>query len=299
MSPDSFLVRGVVACYPTEWRERYGDEYASVVSDSLAAASALRRLALLVNVVRGALDARMNPEGPFVSKRVGVPIAAVVWAAGLFGLAGFGFQKITEYPDFKEAAEQHAAVGWSYTIVVWAAGAAAVSVVLAGLPVALALLRERPPGFVKVLAVPSVAVLAWFGSLPLAYLLAEGHSVHSPGNLVAIAVVVAVSVGVVAAVAWAAAAVERRAQVRAVPRMRAVVLIVVAAAMAATTVACAAWGIALRAGDPAEFNSNDGLVAASLPASWAGITLVMAVATILAIIACRREMVAAAPEAAA
>jgi hypothetical protein len=144
-----------------------------------------------------------------------------------------------------------------------------------------------------------VAVLAWFGSLPLAYLLAKGHSVHSPGNLVAIAVVVAVSVGVVAAVAWAAAAVERRAQVRAVPRMRAVVLIVVAAAMAATTVACAAWGIALRAGDPAEFNSNDGLVAASLPASWAGITLVMAVATILAIIACRREMDAAAPEATA
>jgi hypothetical protein len=263
------------------------------------AASAFRRLLVLVNVVRGALDARTNPEGPLVSKRVGVPIAAVVWAAGLFGLAGIGFQKITEYPDFKEAAEQHAAVGWSYTIVVWAAGAAAVFVVLAGLPVSLALVRERPPGYVKVLAVPSVAVVAWFGSLPLAYLLASGHSVHSPANLTAVAVVVALSLGVVAAVAWAAAAVERRAQVRAVPRMRPIVLIVVAGAMAATTFACAAWGIALRTGDPAEFNSNDGLLAASLPASWAAITLAMAAATMLAIIACRREMVAAAHRTAA
>jgi hypothetical protein len=299
MSPDSLLVRSLVACYPANWRTRYGDEYASVVSDSWMAASAFRRLTLLLNIVGGVLDARLNPEGPFVSKRVGVSIATVVWAAGLFGLAGIGFQRITEYRDFKEAAEQHAAVGWSYTVVVWASAAAVISLVLAAVPMAVALVRERPAGYVKVLAVPCLALLAWIGSLPLAYRLANGHSVHSPANLAAVAVIVAFSLGVVAAVAWAAAALERKAQVRALPRLRAVILIVVAGAMAATTLACAAWGLALRAGDPAEFNSNDGLLAASLPASWAATTLIMAVATTLAIMACRRELFASANPAAA
>jgi hypothetical protein len=294
MSAESVLVRCLVACYPADWRRRYGDEYAAVLSDSLMAAPASRRPALLANIVYGAVDARLNPEGPFMSERVRLPIATAMWAAALFGLAGVGFQKITEYPELREAAEQHAAVGWSYNVLVGAAAAAAIALLLAVVPPAVALVRGRPAGTLRFLAVPPLALLVWVGLLPLAFRLARGHSVHSPANVTAVVVIVVSGLGVVAATAGAVSAVLRRVHVRALPRLRAVILPVVAGAMAATTLACAAWGIALRAGDPAEFNSDDGLLATSLPASWVATTLVMAAATMLAIRASHREISAAA-----
>jgi hypothetical protein len=294
MSADSGLVRFLVSCYPARWRRHYGDEYAAVLADCLAAATGFRRAALLANIVGGAVDARLSPEGPFMSERVRVPIVMAVWAAGLFGLAGVGFQKLTEYPDLKEAAAQHAAVGLSYNILRAMAAVALLSLLAAAVPPVVSLLGRWPAGTLKYLAVPPLALAIWVGSLPLAFVLARGHSVHSPANVAAVAAVVLFGVGVVAATAWTASRVLRRAQVRTLPRLRAVSLPVVAGAMAATTLACAAWGVALRAGDPAEFNSDDGLLAISLPASWFATTLVMAGATAFAILASRRELSAAA-----
>jgi hypothetical protein len=203
-------------------------------------------------------------------------IALVVWAAGLFALAGAAFQKITEYPEFKEAAEQHAGVGWSYIGVVIAAALAGIAFVL----VALAVVRSRPP--LRVLFVPFVALVVWVVSLPLAFLLARGQGVHSFANIAAVAVVAVLTLGVVAAIAWAA----NRIHVSGLPR---VIFTVLAGAMAAATIACAAWGLALRAEDPAEFNTDDGLLAFSLAGSWIAMTLVMAAASTLAFLATRRE----------
>jgi hypothetical protein len=94
---------------------------------------------------------------------------------------------------------------------------------------------------------------------------------------------------VVAVTAWTAGIMLRRAQVRALPRLGAITLPVVVCAMAAATLACATWGVGLWVSDPAEFNSDDGLVATSLSGSWVAITAVMAAATVLAVVASRRE----------
>jgi hypothetical protein len=297
VTADPVLVRSLLRCYPARWRRRYGEEYASVLSDCLTTASGLAKAALLADIVRGALDARLKPEGALMSERARVPIATAVWAAGLFGLAGASYQKLTEYPELQEAAEQHAVVGLSYNALRVTAVVALVFLLLAAVPPAAALLRGWPAGTLKFLAVPVLALAVWVGSLPLALLLARGHTVHSPANVGAVVLVVVLGLGVVAATAWTASRILRRAQVGVLPRLRAVTLPVVAGAMGAATLACAVWGIALRAGDPSEFNSDDGLLAVSLPASWLATTLVMAAATALAVRASSRERSAHAPTA--
>jgi hypothetical protein len=264
------------------------------LSDSLAVASGLRRTALVANVVYGAIDARVNREGPFMSERVRVPIVMAVWAAGLFGIAGVGFQKLTEYPELREAASEHVAVGASYNVLRVVAAVAVAALLVAVVPPVVSLLKSWPAGTLRFVAVPPLALAIWVGTLSVAGLLARGHSVHSVVNVTAVTTVVVLGFGVVGATAWTSSKVLRRAQVRAMPRLRAVSLPVVAGAMAATTLACLAWGVALRAGDPAEFTSDDGLLAISVPASWLATTLVMAGATAFAVIASRREMLAAA-----
>jgi hypothetical protein len=289
MSRDPILVRWLVACYPAGWRARYGDEYAAVLSDTLTSAPVARRPALLANILYGAVDARLNPEGPLMSERVRVPIATAVWAAGLFGVAGFGFQKITEYPDLRAEADQHAAVGWSFNVLRVTAIVALLGLLLAVLPVVVGLVRQRPARSLRILAVPPLTAAAWVAVLPLALWLARGHSVHSMANIAAVAAVVVTGLGVVAATAWTARTILPRTQVLALPRLRTIALPAVAAAMAATTLACAAWGIALRSADPSEFGSDDGLLATGLSISWAAVTVVMAGATVLAFLASRRE----------
>ncbi len=292
MSGDPILVRSLLACYPAGWRRRYGEEFAALLSESMMAAPRSRRPVMLANVLRGALDARLNSKGVHMSERVRVPMATVVWAAGLFAVAGFGFQKITEYPDLKAAAAQHAAVGWSFNLLLGAAVVALIALVLALVPVTVALVRGRSVGVVKFLAVPLAAMAVWIGVLPLAYLLARDHGVHSAANIGAVAVVVVTGIGVVAATAWTATSILRRVPQYPLRRLRVATLTVVAGAMAAATIACTVWGIALRAGDPAEFNSDDGLLATSMSGSWIAITVIMAAATALAVLASRRELTA-------
>jgi len=52
--------------------------------------------------------------------------------------------------------------------------------------------------------------------------------------------------------------------------------------MAVVTGADLSWGLALRSADGALFHSDNGLVATSLPPSWAGGVLVLAAATLRA-----------------
>ena len=54
MNDDPTLVRALLACYPSRWRRRYGDEYAALLHDHLRAESAST---LIVDALRGAIDA--------------------------------------------------------------------------------------------------------------------------------------------------------------------------------------------------------------------------------------------------
>lgn len=129
MTGDPRLVRALLACYPHRWRREYGDEYAQLLCDLRAH----RRPGLVVDSLRGALRARLHEGGPLMPTRS--PMTTAVWAAGLFTVAGMGFQKLTE--DFTGVA------GTVYALLVGAAALALLALVAAAAPTAVALLRGR------------------------------------------------------------------------------------------------------------------------------------------------------------
>jgi hypothetical protein len=59
-------------------------------------------------------------------------------------------------------------------------------------------------------------------------------------------------------------------------------------AMAVVTGALIVWGIALRAAAPDLFGAGEGILETNVALNWLGVTLVMALATIIAIIAMTR-----------
>jgi hypothetical protein len=92
VSGDIRLVRALVACYPPQWRRRYGDEYAQLLCDMRVH----RRPALIADSLIGAARAY---GGVLMSGDS--PMTLAVWGAGLFTVAGIGFGKLAE--DFTGA----------------------------------------------------------------------------------------------------------------------------------------------------------------------------------------------------
>lgn len=295
MSGDPIVVRSLLACYPPGWRRRYGDEYAALLSDSMTKTAWVRRPALVANVLRGALDAHVYPRGVPMRDRVRTPITTAVWAAGLFTVAGIGFQKMTEDPALSTAARRHAAIGWSFNLLIAAAAIALLALVAAALPTAAAMLRGRANGTLKFLAVPPLAIAAWYGVLRVALLIAGQHSVHSTRNILAACLIVVAGFGVVAGIAWAASTVLRRVPADAPARLRPAALTVIAVGMAAATIACLVWGLALHSAVPTGFTSTNGILATPLAPSWIVTTVLMATATALAAMASRRELATPTP----
>jgi hypothetical protein len=288
MSRDPFLVRALLACHPRSWRQRYGEEFAAVLTDSLGPGRWVHRPSIVLDVLRGAVHARLNPNGGvLVSTRS--PMSMAVWAAGLFTVAGVGFQKLTEDQALSTAAGRHAGTGWAFDTLLIAAAIALGALMVAALPTAVALARGGSNGTLWLLAVPPLAIAAWFGVLRIAFLIGRGHSVHSAPNLVAAVLVVGSGVAVVAAIAWAATVVLRRVPAPGGARLRAVTLAAVAAGMAVSTAACLVWGLFLRAADPAGFAARDGILATPLLPSWILTLVLMATATGLAANASRGQ----------
>src|SRR5690242_14654654 len=87
MSDDVRLVRALVACYPADWRRRYGDEYAQLLHDLRIQ----RHPALILDSFCGAVRAH---GGVLMSSNQ--PLTTMIWATGLFTLAGSGFAKLAE-----------------------------------------------------------------------------------------------------------------------------------------------------------------------------------------------------------
>ncbi len=205
----------------------------------------------------------------------------------VFVVAGLAFQRMTEGAPFNAVAADQPAVGGPYLAIVGGAVVSLIMVVLAGVPIALAIARVasaqrqwRPLGL---LAVPPVALAVWIG-LTLVLIAVGSPPVDGPWRTVAFLTWVGVFVlaAVASTVAVGAAALDadiddglyRRATTPAV---------VVAAAMAIATVAVAAWGIALAIGSPAIFWGSDGILGSSTPLTWLAITIAMAGASAFAV----------------
>jgi len=286
--PDPRFVRAVLVLYPPRWRERYGEEFASLLTDMADASPRAARAGLIADAISGALDARRNPPGGrTMTDRIRRSIALVACAVVAFTIAGAGFQKMTEYPDFRAAARQHAAIAASFDVLRAAAILAGIAVLAGGLPLAWSVIRQaitaRRPDLIRLLLIPPAAVIGW---LAVTVIIARsvGHQqVHSAANIAAAAAIALLGVIAAAACAWAAAALLRRAELT--PRLlrpQVVPMAALSACMALVTGADITWGLALRTADGALFHSDNGLVATPLPPSWAAGVVVLAAATVVA-----------------
>ncbi|GIH19514.1 hypothetical protein [Rugosimonospora africana] len=277
MTGDPWLVRALLACYPSGWRRRYGQEYAQLLCDL----GVHRRPRLIVNSLRGAVHARWE-QGGFMSTRS--PMTTAVWATGLFTVAGIAFQKLAE--DLTGAA------GGVYVLLVAAAAVALLALVAAAAPTAMALLRGRDAGAWRYVAVPFAGAAAWYGVLRLALLLSQGHGVHSAATITGFALIAVSGIGLVVATAWAAATVLRRVPADQPTRLRPAALVVLAAGMAVTTVVAVIWGARVHASDPTVFHGDHGLLATPFVPSWIATIGLMAAASVLAAAAGRRQLAA-------
>jgi hypothetical protein len=189
-------------------------------------------------------------------------------------------------PEPAWAAREHAAIGASFDILRAAAFLAGVAVLAGVLPVAWIVIRQavtaRRMDLIRPLVIAPAAVLGW---LLLVLVIARlfGHQqVHSAANIVAVTIVFLLGVAAAAACAWAAVAIVRRADLA--PRLlrtEIVPMAVLTICMAVVTGADISWGLALRTADSALFHSNNGLVATSMPPSWAGGVVVLAAVTVV------------------
>lgn len=273
MSGDVRLVRALVACYPAGWRRRYGEEYAQLLCDLRVH----RRPALIVDSLRGAVRAYGG-----VLMAGDSPMTVVVWAAGLFTVAGIGFAKLAE--------DSSASGSAMYVLLVVAAAAALLALAAAAAPSAVALLRGRDAGAWKFVAAPVVGAVAWYGVLRLALAFSAGHGVHSAPNVAGFVLIAVTGIAVVVATAWAAALVLRRVPGAPPARLRPLAFTAVAAGMAVAAVAALIWGLQVRSADPARFRGHQGILATPFVPSWIAVVAALGAATVLTALAARRQL---------
>jgi hypothetical protein len=278
------LVHALVRCHPRRWRERYGEEYTALLNDLITGTGPHERLRIVANALAGALDARLAPIGGTTMSTS--PLTTAVWAAGLFTVAGIGFQKLTEDPG----PGGHPAMSLSFTLLVVAAAVALAALVATALPAAGRMLRGQAAGAWLPAAVPLVAVAAWFGLIQLGRHIAGSRDVHSGPGVAAAVLVFGSGLGVVAATAAAATTVLRRVGPAGPPRLRPIGLTVLGAGMAVATLACLAWGLAVHSAQPSRFSGHDGLLAGPFTASWITVLVLMAAATAMAARAASRQL---------
>lgn len=195
--------RLICRLYPPSWRERYGEEYVSVLTEIDASPR------MVCDALVGAADAWLSPSGVVLRGRVRMRASvSVVWAAWTVLAAGaLIFGQSTEDRPFDHANVVHPLAGVVYGIYEWCAQLSVAAVLIAGLPLATSLVRAaRGQGRARVigLVLLPVVVPVWF----LGVLVVIAHTMtrsRVPGVGVGPAwFVVVVVLGLVAAVVCAA-----------------------------------------------------------------------------------------------
>lgn len=276
--------------YPAAWRARYGEEFAALLEDCPLTLSAF------ADVLLGALDAHIAPQDTNgrILAMINQPrrtAIAVFSAYILYVVAGIGFQKLSEYDDFFEAAHSHALINIGYITVYVGAIVSLLAVLVGGLPLALAALRyawaNRRWDIPLLLSAPAFAFAALFGFVLLEeyVILPATHtrSIHDPfggfavGLLVAVFVLLAIVSTAAVSLAVARSEIDQR-----LLRFTFAPAVITTLAMALTVVGLVMWGLAIRADVPALWNGNDGLAATNTGLSWANVVALMVVATLIA-----------------
>ncbi|MGZ3581946.1 MAG: hypothetical protein ACXWP6_04300 [Ktedonobacterales bacterium] len=199
-----------------------------------------------------------------------------------FVLAGMGFQKLSEYDDFTDAAKAHTLIGVSFNVILYGSAVALLAVLVGGLPLAFAALRSalsaRRVDILLLFAVPVVAFGALIGYGAIAKALSGGEKLHL-GFLGLIGVLI---LGAIASTAAVSLAVKRSQIGGKLMYFSRIPATVATLAMLAMCLATIAWGLGLRSNVPQLYNGNDGLVATNTAVNWLSIVAVMTIATVIA-----------------
>jgi hypothetical protein len=214
-----------------------------------------------------------------------------------FVLAGWAFQKMTEYDHFAEVARTHSIIGFSFNLVVIGGVVACLAVLVGGLPIAFAVVRsalaQKRRGPLFLLAVPVLAFGVFLGTMFLLEALHHPGNQPSPlgqlfldrglffGTLIAAAIVSAGSVCL---------AVARSTIPESLLRFALLPFILATISMALILAATIIWGLGLREGAPQLFAGNDGIVGSSTIGTWLGIIISMAITTVLATLSLMRGL---------
>jgi hypothetical protein len=284
--------------YPAAWRDRYADEFAALLDDCPSSP------ALVLDVLLGALDARLRCAALTgkvldMAARLRSTAIAVFCAYIAFVVAGIGYQKMSEYEDFTAAGEAHPIIGVAHTLIAVVAGVALLAVLAGGLPLAFAALRfaltHRRRDVLALFAVPvgAFAALVVYGFVALQIAnqgSAQSGAATTAGRHLFLGLIAILLLGAIASSAAVSLAIARSQIGERIYRFALAPTIITALAMAVMFAADLAWGLGLRASDPALFAGNGGIVGTSTAGSWLVQTLIMGVATAVALYAVARAL---------
>ena len=287
------VYRALLRLYPTKFRREYGTAIMQVFAQECrdahraAGAGGVLRVGLreTVDLLAGACAERLalvagwwKGSGPMQVYR---QTASAVFAAFIaYVLAGVGFQKMSETVLKSSLPAAHPLLTISYDVVVAGAVVALLAVLVGGMPIALAALRDA-------LARRRGDILLRFAVPPVSLALLAGYTLvllrHSPGHALAwtlIGLLILAAIASTAAVLdaiWRSEIDARLYQFARVPSA------VAALAMLVTLVASVTWSLVLWQTGPTIFFGNDGILATSTVPSTIAHTLVMLAATAVAI----------------
>lgn len=278
--------------YPETWRARYGEEFAALLEEySLTPLS-------FCDVLLGALDAHIAPldaTGRILRMlhRPRRSAITIFCAYIVFVVAGLGFNQMIE-DDLRTLNGPHPDLAAAYYVVAIGSVVALLAVLAGGLPVTLAAIRQalatRRRDILLLFVVPPAALATWLAwtwfILNVIAPSRRGSTAHQP---VGAALFLSwVGVFVLAAIASTAAvsiAISRSELAPSLYRFALAPAVVAALAMAVMLGAVVAWGLLVRADVPAYLSSATGPLGTSVSAIWIGEVVVMAVATLVAVIA--------------
>jgi hypothetical protein len=293
MKIEQYLLR----LYPHTWRERYEDEMLAMLEQ--------RSLSFTdgVNLLFGALDARLHPHlgttGMSLYERMIQMIKMlrnslmlIFCAYAVFCVAGVGFQKMTEYNDFTDAARTYSLIGLSFNLVVIGSVIALLAVLVGSLPIAVSLIRSalarKRYGILFFLAAPLLAFLIFLGTTFLLEALSQPDNAHTLAGQILLHrglflgvffAAILVSIGSLCLSILRSEIPEKLLRFAILPSLLATI------AMALMLAADITWGLSLRSNVPQLFNGNDGVFGSSTALSWLRDVIIMAIATTLAILA--------------
>lgn len=284
--------------YPRCWRERYAEEMLAMLEQ--------RPLSLTdgLNLFFGALDAHLHPHlgttsmplyerilHMFLTLRRSLLTLFCAYVG--FIVAGIGFQKLTEYSDFTEAAQANPLMGLTFNLVVIGAVVALLAILVGGLPIAFAVIRSslarKRYGSLVLLAGPIIAFVIFLGTT----LLLESLDHPNAEPLAQLLTHQGIFLGVFIAAAIASPATVCFAVIRSeIPekllRFALLPFMLAVLSMLLVLVSTLIWGLSLHNSVPALFNSNEGMFGTSTSGSWIKIVIMMAIATIVAVVAVLR-----------